>query len=36
MAATGAGEGNKATAGSANLHSKTLLKSEPLYQVINP
>ncbi|KAG2644153.1 hypothetical protein PVAP13_2KG409900 [Panicum virgatum] len=34
MAATGAGEGNKAAAGSASLHSKTLLKSEPLYQYI--
>ncbi|RLM86835.1 hypothetical protein C2845_PM04G19450 [Panicum miliaceum] len=34
MAATGAGEGNKAAAGPASLHSKTLLKSEPLYQYI--
>ncbi|RLN35732.1 hypothetical protein C2845_PM03G01170 [Panicum miliaceum] len=34
MAATGAGEGNRAAAGSASLHSKTLLKSEPLYQYI--
>jgi caffeoyl-CoA O-methyltransferase len=32
MAATGAGEGKKAAAGS-SLHSKTLLRSEQLYQV---
>ncbi|PUZ71217.1 hypothetical protein GQ55_2G296800 [Panicum hallii var. hallii] len=34
MAANVAGEGNKAAAGPASLHSKTLLKSEPLYQYI--
>lgn len=35
MASTGVGEGNKTAAGS-SLHSKTLLKSQSLYQVTHP
>ncbi|XP_066399638.1 tricin synthase 1-like isoform X1 [Miscanthus floridulus] len=35
MASTGVGEGNKTAAGS-SLHSKTLLKSQSLYEVTHP